>query len=111
MVIQDFMAPDELIKYTCPNLITHANQSFNLHITNDKLILHNTRGFIFKKDDIIAHRLEEITTMKYQEKGIINKRGILDIHTKDKKLPLEGSPASMKAVWQELQKYINTSFE
>ncbi len=107
MPLQDFMSPSETIRFSAPNLVMHANQYYNLHITNDKLILHNTRGLIFKKDDIIAHRLEDILTMQYNEKGIISKRGLLEIHMKDKKLPIEGHPTSMKAVWQELQKYIS----
>ena len=111
MSIQDFLGPDELIRFTSSNMVRHAGQYFNLHITSDKLVLHNTRGILFKKDDIIAHRLEEIQTMKYQEKGIINKTGILEIYTREKKIPIEGSRETMKAIWQELQKYITLPTE
>ena len=106
MSLQDFLSPNEVVKYTCMDLVSHANRMYNLHITNDKLVLHSKRGIIFKKDDIIAHRLAEILTMRYEEKGMISKKGILEVHMNDKKLPLEGRPSSIKAVWQELQKYI-----
>jgi len=108
MTVQDFMSPNETIKYTYSDLVTHADQAFNLHVTNHKLILHNITGMLFKKENAIAHKLEDILTMKYHEKGIIGKKGILEIHTIDKKIPLKGRPDSMKALWQELQKYIKT---
>ena len=62
---------------------------------------------MFKKDRIIAERLEEIRTMQYIETGVLRKRGILRIETYSKKMdPIVGKVADVKAIWQEMQKYI-----
>jgi hypothetical protein len=45
--------------------------------------------------------------MYYSEKGIIRKKGILTIETFSKKMsPIIGKVQDIKAIWQELQKYI-----
>jgi hypothetical protein len=106
MGLQDFLAPGEDIRYRCSEPVKHGGDYYWLYVTTDKLILYSRTGLIFKKDNVISHRLEEIQTMKYREEGILSKKGILEIFAKDKKIPLKGNPDSMKALWQELQKYI-----
>jgi len=45
--------------------------------------------------------------MQYGETGILRKRGILRIETLSKKMdPIVGKVADIKAIWQEMQKYI-----
>ena len=52
-------------------------------------------------------RIEDIRTLHYDEKGIAKKKGVLRIETVSKKMePIEGKISDIKAIWQELQKYI-----
>lgn len=45
--------------------------------------------------------------MRYGEKGVVRKKGILLIETYSKKMdPLTGKVRDIKAIWQEMQKYI-----
>jgi len=45
--------------------------------------------------------------MHYCEKGIVRKRGVLRIETFGKKMdPIVGKIRDVKAIWQEMQKYI-----
>jgi hypothetical protein len=62
---------------------------------------------LFKKDRIIAERIEEIRSMQFIETGVIRRKGILRIETYSKKMdPIVGKVADVKAIWQEMQKYI-----
>ncbi len=70
-------------------------------------MLYRRRGVVFKKDRVIAERIEDVQTLNYDEKGIVKKKGVLRIETMSKKMePIEGKVSDMKAIWQELQKYI-----
>ena len=106
MVLTEFLYPGETIIFQS-NKIESLNDNFFLYITDQRILLHRRRGVLFKKDRIIAERIEDIRTMQYSERGILRKRGILRIETYSKKMdPIVGKVADIKAIWQEMQKYI-----
>ena len=106
MVLTDFLYPGETIVFQS-NKIESLNDNFFFYITDQRILLHRRRGVLFKKDRIIAERIEDIRTMQYGEMGILRKRGILRIETFSKKMdPIVGKVADIKAIWQEMQKYI-----
>ena len=106
MVLTDFLYPGETIVFQS-NKIESLNDNFFLYITDQRILLHRRRGVLFKKDRIIAERIEDIRTMQYGERGVLRKRGVLRIETYSKKMdPIVGKVADVKAIWQEMQKYI-----
>ena len=106
MVLKDFLYPGETIVFQS-NKIDSLNDKFFLYITDQRILLHRRRGALFKKDRIISERIEEIRTMQYGERGIFRKRGVLRIETYSKKMdPIVGKVVDIKAIWQEMQKYI-----
>ena len=106
MVLTDFLYPGETIVFQS-NKIESLNDNFFFYITDQRILLHRRRGVLFKKDRIIAERIEDVRTMQYIETGILRKRGILRIETYSKKMdPIVGKVADVKAIWQEMQKYI-----
>ena len=106
MVLEDFLFPGEIITFQSGNVKT-LNDRFEFYITDQRILLYRRRGVVFKKDRIIAERIEDIRTLHYDEKGIAKKKGILRIETMSKKMePIEGKRSDIKAIWQELQKYI-----
>jgi len=106
LVLEDFLFPGETIIFQSGKVVT-LNDWFHCYITDQRILLHRRRGVVFKKDRVIAERIEDIRTLHYDEKGIVKKRGILRIETVSKKMePIEGKASDIKAIWQELQKYI-----
>ena len=106
MVLEDFLFPGEIIIFQSGNVET-LNDRFDFYITDQRILLYRRRGVIFKKDRVIAERVEDIRTLYYDEKGIVRKKGVLRIETVSKKMePIEGKVSDIKAIWQELQKYI-----
>jgi len=106
LVLEDFLFPGETIIFQSGKVVT-LNDRFDCYITDQRILLHRRRGVVFKKDRVIAERIEDIRTLHYDEKGIVKKRGILRIETVSKKMePIEGKASDIKAIWQELQKYI-----
>jgi hypothetical protein len=106
LVLKDFLYPGETIVFQS-NKIESLNDNFFFYITDQRILLYRRRGVLFKKDRIIAERIEDIRTMQYSERGIFRKRGVLRIETLSKKMdPIVGKVADIKAIWQEMQKYI-----
>ncbi len=107
MVLEDFLLPGEAVMFQSPKKVRAYNASFEFYITDQRILLYRRRGVVLKKDTIIAERIEDINTLHYDEKGIMKKKGVLTIETISKKMgPLEGRIPDIKAIWQELHKYI-----
>jgi len=106
LVLKDFLYPRETIVFQS-NKIESLNDNFFFYITDQRILLYRRRGVLFKKDRIIAERIENIQTMQYGEMGILRRRGVLRIETFSKKMdPIVGKVADIKAIWQEMQKYL-----
>jgi hypothetical protein len=106
LVLKDFLYPDETIVFQSGK-IASLDDVFFFYITDQRILLHRRRGVLVKKDRIIAERIEDIRTMHYGERGLLRRRGVLRIETYSKKMePIVGKVADIKAIWQEMQKYI-----
>ena len=108
MVLEDFLFPGEIIIFQSGKIKT-LKDHFDFYITDQRILLYRRRGVVFKKERVIAERIEDIRTLHYDEKGLVKKKGVLRIETVSKKMePIEGKISDIKAIWQELQKYIKT---
>ena len=106
MVLEDFLFPGEIVIFQSGKVKT-LNDRFDFYVTDQRILLYRRRGVVFKKDRVVAERIEDIRTLHYNEKGIAKKKGILRIETISKNMePLEGKVSDIKAIWQELQKHI-----
>ena len=106
LVLEDFLLPGEVIVFQSRKIKT-LNDKFIFYITDQRILLHKRRGVVLKKDRVISERIENLRTLDYNEKGLVKKKGILRIETLSKKMePIEGKVPDIKAIWQELQKYI-----
>lgn len=107
MALHDWLMPQENIQYSSPETVEYGGTELIFHITDQRIVLHNRKGFIFKKESIVTERLEDIITMAYKEEGILfMKKGVLQIQTKNKVMDFKGKPESIKVIWHNLQQYI-----
>ncbi|MCE9653283.1 MAG: hypothetical protein K8Q89_09585 [Nitrosarchaeum sp.] len=106
MVLEDFLLPQEVIQYQSKHDIQYGAENYVLFITNRRIIGHRRKGFIFKKDRVFSVALEEVSNLKYDEQGIVRKKGFLIIETRTQKIPFEGNPKDVKVIWQEMQKFL-----
>ena len=106
LVLKDFLLPNEAIRYRSPGKIRYLGDKFYFCITNQRILVYRRRGKVFKKDRIIAERLEAIENLSYNERGLVRKKGFLSVQTESKRMFFEGKIPDVKGIWQELQKYI-----
>lgn len=106
MVLEDFLLPQEVIQYQSKNRISYGGDDYVLFLTNRRVIGHKRKGFILKKDRVFSVALEEVNNLRYDEQGLISKKGILLIETKTQKIPFKGDIKDVKVIWQEMQKFL-----
>lgn len=106
MVLEDFLLPQEVIQYQSKKDILYGGENYVLYITNRRILGHRRKGFLFKKDRVFSVALEEVSNLKYDEQGLVRKKGILLIETLTQRIPFEGNPKDVKVIWQEMQKFL-----
>jgi len=105
LVLEDFLLPNEAINYQSPDKVNCFGDKFYLYITNQRMIIYRSKGKVFKKDRIIAEKLETIESLSYNERGLMRKKAILLVQTENKRVMFEGKIPVVKDIWQELQKH------
>jgi hypothetical protein len=64
---------------------------------------HKRTGLIFKKDKFSTEVIENVTGIKYSEKGIVSKKGVVQINMGDRKLEFSGSLSTIRAIYSHMQ--------
>lgn len=96
--------PKENIKFQSESEVEYAGKGYQVIVTDSRLILYARRGMIFKKDDVVTEKLSDIQ-VKYSEKGMFRKEGIIEIQGKTK-YQLTGSPSGMKALYKSIIQFL-----
>ena len=107
MPLTDFLRPNETILYQSPKSVDYQGQKYDFYVTNARLLWHNRKGLIFKKDNFVAAMKDYISAIAYKEKGIISKKAFIEIETTEgKKIEFSSSPPTIKAIYSEMQPYM-----
>jgi hypothetical protein len=101
--VENFLAPGENVRYRSPTPVEYSGDYYDFYITDRRLMWHKRTGLIFKKDKFSTEVLENVTGIKYSEKGIISKKGIIQINMEDRKLEFSGSLSTIRAVYSHMQ--------
>jgi len=105
MPLEDFLLPGEDIRFQSYQNVKYGDKEYQVIVTNKRLMLYARRGLLFKKDDVVSIQLKELQGIKYREKGIINKKGILEVHGRTL-LQLIGPADDIRALYQQLLQFI-----
>jgi hypothetical protein len=85
--------------------VRYGVKKYHVILTDRRLLLYAQRGVLFKNDDVITQRLDELQGIKYSEEGIIDKKGSISIEGKTR-MKLEGSAKEMKALYQQMMQFL-----
>jgi len=106
MPLEDYLLPGEDIRFRSKeNTIKYGGKEYQLLVTNKRILLYSRRGLLFKSDDLISIKLDEIQGIKYREKGVIGRTGIIEIQGKTN-FQLEGKPSEIKALYNQILQFI-----
>ena len=105
MPLHDYLMPGEETKFQSTGGVRYGVKKYQVILTDRRLLLYAERGLLFKKDDIISQKLDQLQGIKYSEKGIIDKRGVIQVESKTK-MDLEGPAEEMKALYQQMMQFL-----
>ena len=103
-MLEDILKPNETIvhrdKYSD---LEYNEESFEeLVITNQRIIFYRRTGLVFKKDKGQSIPLRNIESVQFHEKGVMRKKGVLEIQVKDSIIPLKGKLSEMKHLYNNI---------
>lgn len=104
MTIEDFLLPGEEVKFHSSHMLNYADNYYELFVTDRRLLFYAQRGMLFKKDDVISQKLDEIQNIKYREKGMLNKLGIIEVDARTK-FEFSGKSNEVKAIYQQVLQF------
>jgi hypothetical protein len=105
MPLEDYLLPGEDIRFHSGQSVRYGGNLYELLVTNKRILLYARRGLVFKSDDVVSIKLEELQGVKYKERGVIGKTGILEVQAKTL-FQFEGNPAEMKTLYQQILQFI-----
>jgi len=103
--LEDFLTPGEQIKFQSGMGVRYGDKKYQVVLTDRRILLYARRGSLFKSDDVVTQRLEELQGVKYSEQGLIDKKGIIHIEGRAR-MDLSGSAAEMKALYQQMMQFM-----
>ncbi len=106
-VLEDFLYLNNPNKYHGrKDVKEYSGTDTTLYIVNRRVIVHKRRSKIIKKDKVFSVALDEIINLKYDDKGLVSKKGTLTIETKTQKIPFEGNVDDVNVICQEMQQIL-----
>ncbi|MFH0748698.1 MAG: hypothetical protein V1915_02100 [Candidatus Bathyarchaeota archaeon] len=105
MSFDSYLLPGENVRFRSKSLIANGDRSYQVIITDIRLILYARRGLIFKSDDLLTERIDKMVGMRYEEKGLLGKKGLITIQA-ETNMVFEGKISEMKALYQSLLPFI-----
>lgn len=102
MSIQEFLLPDENIRFHSKSSVKYGEKKYNVLITDMRIILYAQRGHILKTDDVISERLDKLREIKYCEKGLVFRSAKISIQSSIN-LDIVGSCTELKQLFNNLQ--------
>jgi hypothetical protein len=105
MPLEDYLMPGEQTKFQSTGGVNYGGKFYQVILTDRRILLYAKRGMVFKSDDVVTAKLDELQGIKYSEQGIIGKRGIIHIEGKTR-MDLSGSAAEVKALYQQMMQFM-----
>lgn len=105
MPLEDYLAPGEQVKFQGNYGVQYGGKNYQVILTDRRILLYAKRGMMFKSDDVVTQKLDELQGVKYSESGIIGKKGIIHVEGKTR-MDLTGSAAEIKSLYQQMMQFM-----
>ncbi|MGD0396467.1 MAG: hypothetical protein ABSB26_06115 [Nitrososphaerales archaeon] len=105
MPLHDYLMPGEQTRFHSTGGVRYGVKKYHVILTDRRLLLYAQRGVLFKNDDVITQKLDELQGIKYREEGIIDRRGTIRIEGKTQ-MELKGSAKEMKVLYQQMMQFL-----
>jgi len=98
--------PTEQIRFHSTFGIHYGNKKYHAILTDRRILLYAKRGTLTKNDDVIMQNLDQLQTIKYQETGLVNKKGTIKIQGASAEMDLWGTAIEVKTLYQQMMHFM-----
>jgi hypothetical protein len=103
--LEDYLMPGEEVKFHSTGGVKYGEKSYHVILTDRRILLYAQRGMMFKSDDVVTQKLDELQGVKYSEEGIISRRGTIHIEGRTK-MDLRGAATEIKILYQQMMQFL-----
>jgi hypothetical protein len=106
LTLRDFLMPGEEIRFHSSRRVRFGNKAYQVILSDRRMLLYAERGTLFKNDDVVSQRLDDLQGVKYTEQGIIDRRGTIHIQTFKTEMALSGPAGEIKTLYQQMMQFM-----
>jgi hypothetical protein len=101
MSVQRYMMPDEEIRFSGP-MVSYGGEKHDTFVTSSRLILYRSVGLFFKDNFVVSERLDAIKHIRYAEKGVMFKEGMIVCIGEGRELAMKGPLEQIREFYKSL---------
>lgn len=101
MTVEDHLLPGEQITFHGNGRVQFGKSRYDSYLTSQRLVLYAKRG-LFGRDDVVSFKLADVSSIQYQEKGLISKQGVMRFAAMGSRVDLLGPALDMKQLYQQV---------
>ena len=98
--------PGEEIRFRSTRHVRYGNKRYQVLLSDRRILLYAERGLLVKNDDVVSQKLEDLQAVKYSEKGIIERRGIIHFQSFKTEMDLSGPAEEIKTLYQQMMAFV-----
>ncbi len=98
--------PGEEVRFRSKGNVHYASKNYQVVLTDRRILLYAERGMLFKNDDVVTQRLDDLQGVKYSEEGIIGKTGLIRIQSPKTEMDLSGPANAIKTLYQQMMQFM-----
>jgi hypothetical protein len=98
--------PGEEVRFRSSRKVRYGNKSYQVILSDRRILLFAERGALFKTDDIVSQKLNDLQAVKYSEHGIIDKKGTIRVQSMKTEMDLSGPAGDIKTLYQQMMQFM-----
>ena len=106
MTLRDYLLPGEEVKFSSRRNVRYGTKPYQVILSDRRILLYAERGALFKNDDVVVQRLDDLQGVKYREEGIIAKKGIIRLQSLRSEMDLSGPAEDIKTLYQQMMRFM-----
>ena len=98
--------PGEEVRFHSTRAVRYGTKQYHVILSDRRILLFAQRGTLFKSDDVVSQKLDELQGVKYTEQGVISKKGIIRIESLRTEMDLSGPAGEIKTLYQQMMQFM-----
>lgn len=106
MTLRDYLMPGEEIKFQSSGHVRYGNKPYRVILSDRRILLYATRGTLFKTDDVVTQKFNDLQGVRYTEQGLISKKGVIHVQGMRSEMSLSGPAVEIKTLYQQMMQFM-----